>query len=168
MAPDLANGETPGGNWYELVGSSYDRTAYAYEIETTRAQDEAFIRAYNVSANRERFRTVARNCADFAKDVMNFYYPRSLHRSIVADVGITTPKQIAKTLIKFSGRHSELEFSRFVIPQVPGSAGRSTPVHGVVESFFKSKKYIVPTAVAEPDPCGLRAGGLCGDGGGAF
>jgi hypothetical protein len=37
-----------------------------------------------------------------------------------------------------------------VIPQVPGSAARSTAVHGVVESFFKSKKYIVPSAVASP------------------
>jgi len=59
-------------------------------------------------------------------------------------VGITTPKQMAKTLVKFSGRHGELEFSRYVIPQVPGIEARSAPVHGVVESFFKSKKYIVP------------------------
>jgi hypothetical protein len=29
IAPDLNNGETPGGNWYQLVGSSYDRAIYA-------------------------------------------------------------------------------------------------------------------------------------------
>ena len=34
VAPDLPNGETPGGNWYELVGTSYDRTTYGFEIET--------------------------------------------------------------------------------------------------------------------------------------
>ena len=28
VAPDVKDGETPGGNWYELVGSSYDRTIY--------------------------------------------------------------------------------------------------------------------------------------------
>ena len=150
LAPDLGGGETPGGNWYELVGSSYDRTMYAFEIQTTSAQDKAFIRAYNSSPNRSHFHLTYRNCADFAKDVINFYYPKALHRSIVADIGITTPKQMAKTLIKFSGRHSRLQFSRFVIPQIPGSATRSTPVHGVVESFLKSKKYIVPTAVASP------------------
>src|SRR5258708_25614667 len=65
-------------------------------------------------------------------------------------IGITTAKQMAKTLIKFSGRHRQLEFSRFVIPQVPGSVARSTPVHGVVESFLKSKKYIVPSVVVSP------------------
>src|SRR6202161_1018560 len=150
VAPDLADGSTPGGNWYELVGSSYDRTIYGYEIETSAVQDKALIRKYNASANESHFRTVSRNCADFAKDVINFYYPKALHRSVVADVGITTPKQMAKTMVKFGSRHPELEFSRYVIPQVPGSAARSTAVHGVVESFFKSKKYIVPSAVVSP------------------
>ncbi|MGC2172132.1 MAG: hypothetical protein WA623_12155, partial [Candidatus Sulfotelmatobacter sp.] len=45
IAPDLSNGGTPGGNWYELVGSAYDRAAYAFEIQTSPAQDDAFIRA---------------------------------------------------------------------------------------------------------------------------
>jgi hypothetical protein len=150
VAPDVKNGETPGGNWYELVGSAYDRASYAFEIETSSEQDRAFITAYNLSANESHFHTVSRNCADFAKDVINFYYPKALHRSVVADIGITTPKQMAKTIVKYSVRHPRLEFSRYVIPQVPGSEARSTPVHGVVESFFKSKKYIVPSAVVSP------------------
>ena len=168
VAPDRDNGETPGGNWYELVGSSYDRTVYAFEIETTPAQDRAFIEKYNSSPNRSHFRTVSHNCADFAKDVINFYYPRALHRSVVADVGITTPKQMAKTLIKFSAHHPQLEFSRFVIPQVPGSVARSTPVHGVVESFLKSKKYIVPSAVASPIFAGCVVAVYVGTGAGHF
>jgi hypothetical protein len=168
VAPDREGGGTPGGNWYELVGSAYDRAAYGFEIATTAAQDEAFIRAYNAAPNRSHFHLSYRNCADFAKDVMNFYYPRSLHRSIVADIGITTPKQMAKTLIKFSGRHSELQFTRFVIPQVPGSAARSTPVHGVVESFLKSKKYIVPTAAVNPILAGCVVVVYEGTGAGRF
>src|SRR6202034_1548749 len=150
VAPDGKNGGTPGGNWYELVGSSYDRTIYGFEIETTPKQDAALIRTLNSSANRSHFHLAWRNCADFAKDILNFYYPKALHRSVVADVGMTTPKQMAKTMVKFSTRHPELEFSRYVIPQVPGTEARSAPVHGVVESFLKSKKYIVPSAVASP------------------
>jgi hypothetical protein len=150
VVPDLSNGEAPGGNWYELVGTAYDRTSYAFEIETSPERDADFIEAYNARSNVSHFRTVSHNCADFAKDVINFYYPKALHRSVIADVGITTPKQIAKTLVKFSSRNPELEFTRYVIPQVPGSAARSTPVHGVVESFLKSKKYIVPSAIASP------------------
>jgi hypothetical protein len=168
VAPDRDNGETPSGNWYELVGSAFDRTAYAFEIETTSAQDQAFIDAYNSSPNRSHFHLTYRNCADFAKDVINFYYPKSLHRSIVADAGITTPKQMAKTMIKFSARHSQLQFSRFVIPQIPGSAARSTPVHGVVESFLKSKKYFVPSAVASPIFAGCVAAVYVGTGAGRF
>ena len=150
VAPDAADGETPNGNWYELVGSAYDRAAYAFQIETSLAQDRAFIKAYNAAPNHSHFHTVSHNCADFAKDVINFYYPKALHRSVIADVGITTPKQMANTMVKFSSRHPELKFSRYVIPQVPGSAARSAAVHGVVESFFTSKKYIVPSAVASP------------------
>jgi hypothetical protein len=168
VAPDLDNGGAPGGNWYELVGSAYDRSMYAFEIETTAAQDEAFIREYNSSPNRSHFHLSYRNCADFAKDVINFYYPKSLHRSVVADIGITTPKQMAKTLIKFSARHPQLEFSRFVIPQIPGSMPRSTPVHGVVESFLKSKKYIVPTAVVNPILAGCVVAVYVGTGAGRF
>ncbi len=168
VAPDLTGGETPGGNWYELVGTAYDRTAYAFEIQTTSAQDKAFIRKYNSSPNRSHFHLSYRNCADFAKDVINFYYPRALHRSIVADIGMTTPKQMAKTMIKFSSHHSRLQFSRFVIPQIPGSVARSTPVHGVVESFLKSKKYIVPTAVASPIFAGCVVAVYVGTGAGRF
>jgi hypothetical protein len=168
VAPDLAGGKTPGGNWYELIGSAYDRTAYAFEIETSTAQDEAFIEAYNSSTNRSHFRTVSSNCADFARHVINFYYPKALHRSIVADLGITTPKQMAKTLVKYSARHSELRFSRYVIPQVPGSQPRSAAVHGVVESFFKSKKYIVPSVVVSPVFAGCVAAVYVGSGAGHF
>jgi hypothetical protein len=150
VAPDKSDGQAPGGNWYELIGTSYDRSTYAFQIETTSAQDEAFIRAYNSAPNRSHFRTVSSNCADFARNVINFYFPKALHRSLVADLGIATPKQMAKTLIKYSDRHPQLEFSRFVIPQIPGSMARSTPVHGVVESFFKAKKFIVPSVVASP------------------
>lgn len=168
IAPDSKNGETPGGNWYELVGSSYDRTIYGFEIETTPEQDAALIRKLNSSPNVSHFHTVSRNCADFAKDIINFYYPKALHRSVFADVGITTPKQIAKMMTKYNARHPEIRFSRMVIAQVPGSMSRSTTAHGVVESFFKSKKYIVPSAVVSPIFAGCVAGVYFTTGAGHF
>jgi hypothetical protein len=168
LAPDAKNGETPGGNWYELVGSSYDRTIYGFEIETTPQQDEAVIHKLNSSLNESHFHLVSNNCADFAKDLLNFYYPRSLHRSIIADAGITTPKQMAKMITRYSGRHPELQFSRLVISQVPGGLPRSTTIHGVVESFLKSKKYIVPSAVVSPIFAGCVAAVYVGTGAGHF
>ena len=69
----------------------------------------------------------------------NLYHPKALRRSYVADLGISTPKQIAKRLVQFSNGHPELRPSSFIIPQVPGDTARSKTVHGVVESFLKSK-----------------------------
>ncbi|HTZ83973.1 MAG TPA: hypothetical protein VMB66_12320 [Candidatus Acidoferrales bacterium] len=168
IAPDTKNGGMPGGNWYELVGSSYDRTIYGFEIPTTSKQDLALIHKLNSSPNESHFHTVSRNCADFAKDILNFYYPKALHRSVIADVGITTPKQMAKTLIKYSAHHPQVPLSRIVISQVPGSMARSSTVHGVVESFFTSKKYIVPSAVVSPIFAGCVGAVYVGTGGTHF
>ena len=168
IVPDLPNGETPGGNWYELVGSSYDRTTYGFEIATTPEQDEALIRKLNSFPNRSHFHIVTRNCADFVKDIINFYQPKALHRSYVADVGISTPKQMGKTLVAFEKRHPELELSRFIISQVPGNRPRSKTVHRVVGSFLTSKKYIIPTGVASPIFAGSVAAVFIASGGGRF
>jgi len=168
VAPDRKNGEPPGGNWYELVGASYDRTIYGFEIETTPEQDEALIQKLNSSPNESHFHLVSNNCADFAKDIINFYYPKAMHRSLIADVGITTPKQMAKRLVKFNQRHPKIGYSRLVIAQVPGSMPRSSAVHGVVESFLKSKKYFVPSAVASPIFAGCVFAVYVGTGTGHF
>ena len=150
VAPDTDNGEPPTGNWVQLVGAAYDRTIYSYQIETSEEQDDALIRVLNSHSNQSHFRLLSRNCADFAREIMNFYYPKMLHRSFVADLGITTPKQLAKTLVRYSKRNPDLQFSSFVIPQVPGSVSRSTPVYGVLESFLKSKKYFLPLVAFHP------------------
>jgi hypothetical protein len=152
IAPDDPNnnGEPPEGNWTQLIGSAYDRTIYGFEVQTSEAQDDNFIREYNSRANRSHFNLLTHNCADFARGLINFYYPRTLHRSLVTDAGITTPKQMARLMVKFGAKHPELEPSSFVIPQVPGSVPRSRPVHGVVESVLKSKKYMVTVAILHP------------------
>jgi hypothetical protein len=150
VAPDLADGAAPAGNWYELVGASYDRTIYGFEIETTPEQDALLIEKFNSHPNVERYNFVKRNCADFVREVINFYYPHALHRSVIGDLGVTTPKQIAKMLAKYSHHHPELDSSNFILPQVPGAERRSTPIHGVLESVMSAKKYMVPLVILHP------------------
>ncbi len=82
---------------------------------------------------------------------MNVYYPHSIHRNFFVDLGITTPKQVARSLTKYADRHPELTFSTFMIPQVPGSIKRSHSIDGVMESVVKSKKYVLPIAVLNPE-----------------
>jgi len=157
VVPDSANGEPPDGPWVQLVGSAYDRTLYAFQIETSAEKDDELIAILNARTNRGAYKLLSANCADFVRELINFYYPRALHRSILADFGVTTPKQIAKCLARYSKHHPELESTRFLIPQVPGTVKRSKPVKGVVESAFKSKKYMAPLLVWHPAIVGCVA-----------
>lgn len=157
VAPDLENGEPPEGPWIQLVGAAYDRTIYAFEIETSAEKDDELIAIFNARDNKGQYKLLSANCADFVRSVINFYYPGALHRSVIADFGVTTPKQIAKCLVHYSKRHPKLQFTNFVIPQVPGTVKRSSPVRGVVESAFKKKKYMVPLLVWHPAIVGCFA-----------
>ena len=154
LVPDLPGGGTPDGDWYELVGASYLRTIYAFEIETSPEQDAKLIFMLNDRSNRQRWNLVTANCADFARQIISFYYPHSVHRSIIGDLGVTTPKQLARTLSKYSRRHPELQASKFVIPQVPGTIARSKRVKGVFEVMLTSKKYMLPIFLFHPYAAG--------------
>jgi hypothetical protein len=81
-----------------LIGASYIRTIYTFEIETSPEQDAKLIRTLNERPNRHRWKLVTANCADFVQQIINSYYPHSVHRSIIADLGLATPKQLARTL----------------------------------------------------------------------
>ena len=162
LVPDLPDGGTPDGDWYELIGASYLRTIYAYEIETTPEQDAALIRKLNGRPNRDRWALVTANCADFAREIIDFYHPHAVHRSMIGDLGVTTPKQLARTLSKYSRHHPELQPSHFVIPQVPGTVPRSKPVHGVVECALTAKKYMLPLFALHPYVAGSLIAGYLG------
>ncbi|MDP9113675.1 MAG: hypothetical protein M3O20_08340 [Acidobacteriota bacterium] len=145
IAPDQRDGSAPPGDWIQLIGAAYDRAIYAFGIQTDEDQDDAFIQAFNSGPNENHFKLLFHNCADFARQALNFYFPKIVHRSL-SDVGIMTPKQAAKCLVRYSKRHPELHFAAFVIPQVAGTVPRSRPVRGVIEALFKSKRYILPLA----------------------
>ncbi len=136
--------------WPQLLGVAYIRKIYSFEIATTDEQDDLLIAEYNGKANQSHFNLFMNNCADFSRSLLNFYYPHAVGRSITADIAITTPKQIAKSLVKYAHRHDELELSEVVIPQVPGTIPRSHRPRGVVESLLKTKKYALPIAVFHP------------------
>jgi hypothetical protein len=150
LAPDDPKKEIPGGEWIQLVGSAYDRKIYGFAVETRPEQDEMLIRDFNDRTNKNRFNFFFNNCANFAENVMNFYYPHSIRRNFVADAGMMTPKHAAKSLVKYEKRHSDLETAAFLIDQVPGTIPRSKPVDGVAEGLLKSKRYVVPITLIHP------------------
>ncbi len=142
---------------YQLAGSAYDRTLYGFRVETRSEQDDALIRFLNAAPNLESYKLLKRNCADFSKQIINFYYPHAVHRSIIADLGVTTPKQAAKSLVRYSKHHRQTQLATFVIPQVPGLKP-SKPVHGVLESVFFQKKYVTPVLLFHPFVVGAVEG----------
>lgn len=155
IAPDVVNrqgvAEAPKGEWIQLVGSSYDRRIYGFQIETSREEDERFVAHYNDRKNVSHFNLFFHNCADFSRAALNFYFPHAVHRSLLVDLGLTTPKQVARSLSKYAKKNPDLPFTVFMIPQVPGDIPRSHRIDGVVESLVKSKKYVVPLAVLYPE-----------------
>src|SRR5277367_1699493 len=116
--------------WPQLLGVAYIRKIYSFEIATTEQQDDLLIAEYNDGANHSHFNLFTNNCADFSRRVLNFYYPHAVGRSITADVAITTPKQIAKSLTHYARHHDGLELNEIIIPQVPGSISRSHTPRG--------------------------------------
>ena len=130
------------------------RTIHGFQIDSTPAQDLRFIATFNDRRNVGHFNLLFHNCADFSRVVLDIYLPHAIHRNFIADVGLMTPKQVARSLVEYGKKNPELNMSAFVIPQVPGSIPRSHPVDGVAESLVKSKKYLLPITFLAPEVTG--------------
>jgi hypothetical protein len=154
LVPDNPRGGPPKGEWTQLVGASYDRRIHGFQVVSTREQDERFIALFNDKKNVGHFNLLFHNCADFSRLVMDTYLPHAVHRNFIADVGLMTPKQAARSLVSYGKKHPEVEMSAFVIEQVGGTVPRSHGVDGVAESLVKSKKYLLPLAVLSPELAG--------------
>jgi len=154
LAPDNRKGEAPGGEWTELIGASYDRTIHGFQVDSTTEQDEQFIAIFNDRRNVAHFNLFFHNCADFSRVVLDTYLPHAIHRNFIADAGLMTPKQVARSLVKYGKENPDVHMSAFVIPQVRGSIPRSHGVDGVAESLVKSKKYLIPLAWFAPEVTG--------------
>jgi hypothetical protein len=113
------------------------------------------MRQLNAGPNRSHFNLLFANCADFARVVLNIYFPRTFRRSIFPDAGMTTPKQIAYKLVRYARKHPETQLTVFEISQVPGYRRHSRAIKGIDESFVTTL-YAVPIIVANP----YLAGGL--------
>ena len=144
--------------WVELVGTSYDRSTYAFRFSTTESQDLHLIYRLNNRPNKSHFNILFNNCADFDRFVLQDYFPNKFHRNIFPDAGITTPKRVAWNLVKYARKHPETELRILKIPQVPGFRRKSHADRGVAETFF-TNGYIIPIVLLNP----YVAGGLLVD-----
>jgi len=137
----------PAANWRDSVAAAFVREIYIFQVNTTEAQDEQFIRQFNARANVGHYSGFRNNCADFAKLVVNTYFPHSAHRNVLNDLGMTGPKAIARSFAHYAERHPELEFRVVRVEQVPGTYSRSSDSHEGTEQMLRAKKWLVPMAV---------------------
>jgi hypothetical protein len=143
------------GGWTQLVGVSYDRRIYALRFATTGEQDDAIITLLNDRPNHSKFNLVYNNCADFARSVLNLYFPRTFRRNFFPDAGMTTPKQITFKLTRYGRKHPGIELRVFEIPQIPGYRRMSRSNKSVSASLMTTG-YAVPIFLMNP----YLAGGL--------
>jgi hypothetical protein len=120
---------------------------YIFAVDTTAEQDQAFIDHFNALANKSNFNGVTRNCADFTRGIINFYFPHAVHRDYVNDFGMESPKAVARTFTHFALHHAELNFRVLHFAQVPGTIRRSSEVRAGTEQLVRSKKLLIPMAL---------------------
>ncbi len=138
-------------DWWQSVAMSYDRRMWGYQLATTREQDERLVAMLNAEVNKHRYHLHRSNCADFAARVVNFYYPGTVKHNGISDFWLMTPKQVARSVGVYGHAHPEADLRVLEFPQLLGPQRRSHPVRGASEMFLKTKRYLVPLSVIQPE-----------------
>ena len=129
--------------WVQLTGEAYRRRVTLMRVRTTPEQDRKLMNWLNDRKNVSHFNIFYANCADFIAAMLDVLYPGAVHRSILFDAGMMTPKQLESGLHRYAMHHPELGWQVTVVPQVPGIQ-RSGHVRGVTEAYLKSWWFLLP------------------------
>ncbi len=156
LVPDGTEGTSDGHGgdmeeWWESAGMAYNRRVWAYEVATTEEQDERFVAQMNARPNKHLYHLKKTNCADFIAELVNVYFPNTVHNDRVADFGLMTPKEVVRCVAAYGEAHPEAKLRINQVPQVPGSLRRSKPVRGGAESGLKTKRYLFTLMVIQPE-----------------
>lgn len=146
---DSFEGNLVRGGWTQLVGVAYERRIYAMRFATTEEQDDAILQKLNDLENRTKFNLLYSNCADFARNILNEYFPRTFRRTLLPDAGMTTPRQITYKLTRYGKKHPEIELAVYEIPQVPGYR-RMSHKNKSVSGALMTTGYAVPLTLINP------------------
>lgn len=155
LGDDVFEGNFIHGGWTQLIGVAYERRIWAFQFDTSQVQDDALIGKLNEHANRSKFNLLYNNCADFARGLMNYYFPHTFNRTLIPDAFMTTPRQITFKLVRYAKKHPETQLAVFEIPQVPGYRRHSRSNKSISASLVTTG-YAVPIALLNP----YLAGGI--------
>lgn len=133
--------------WRDLVASTAERDVFIYAVHSTRAQDEAVVKWLNESANVNHYHGMTTNCAAFTRSLLNVIFPHSVHRDLVNDLGMMSPKSAARSFSHWAHKHPELGFYSLHFAQKPGSIPRCGLARSGTEQAMHTKKYLLPAAM---------------------
>ena len=133
--------------WREMVAATLIRGMYLFVVDTSIEQDRALIDEFNTAPNENHFNGATNNCADFARRIVNTYFPHAAGRDVLNDFGMTSPKAVSRTFTRYAQRHPELHLRVMHFAQVPGTIKRSSEVRAGTEQLFRSKKLLIPMLV---------------------
>jgi hypothetical protein len=133
--------------WREMVGATLERSLYMFVVKTSVEQDRALIAEFNSLPNVNHFNGMTHNCADFARRVLDTYYPHSVKPDYINDFFMTSPKAAARTFTHYAQEHPELDLRVLHFSQVPGTIKRSSECRSGTEQLYHSKKLVIPLAV---------------------
>jgi hypothetical protein len=131
-------------HWRDMVAATFARDIYLFQVKTTLDQDLKLIAKYNTMANVDHYNGFTQNCADFARGVINTYFPGAARPDHLNDFGMTSPKAIAKSFSRYAKRHPELQFYVRRFSQVHGDFKRSGECRKGTEVAFRFKKWLFP------------------------
>ena len=133
--------------WREMVAATLIRGMYVFVIDTTVEQDKALIAQFNASPNENHFNGITRNCADFTKRIINTYFPHATKTDYLNDFGMTTPKAIARSFVRYAEKNPSLNLRVLHFAQAPGTIKRSSDVRSGTEQLYRSKKLLIPMLI---------------------
>ena len=147
LVPAGTSGNLPPGRWQQMISVNFNRDVYALTVKTSVVEDLQFIQTFNARPNVSRFNTLYRNCSDFTVQILNMYFPHAVHRDVLNDFTMTTPKAVARTFTRFAQKHPERLFYVTKFAQLAGPIKRSFDARNFSEQAFKSKKYFIAEAI---------------------
>lgn len=150
IVPGNENGTMPPGRWSSMLAVGMTRDVYLFNAKTSRDEDERFVREFNMMPRGGPFNSFTNNCADYSKKIINRYFDGAAKRDWINDIGITTPKAVARSFTRYVKKRPDrlLHITRYT--QVAGPIWRASDNRNFSEHAFKSKKYLIPTLIFDP------------------
>jgi hypothetical protein len=144
ICPPSSCGSATYARWRDLVGVTFGRKVYLFRMKTSTEQDKRLVEEFNLLPNENHYNGFTRNCADFARKVVNRYFPNAAKPDHLNDFGMTSPKAISKSFTQYGAARPELQFVAERFDQLPGQMPRSSPCRKGTEASFRLKKWLIP------------------------